>query len=425
MQMQPTQKWAEEMDRQDQLASFRDEFYLKEGSIYLDGNSLGLLSRRAESTLQEVLASWREFGIDGWTEGEHAWFQLSERLGEKLAPLVGANPEEVIATGSTTVNLHQLLATFYQPKGNRMKLLADALTFPSDIYALKSHVRLHGLDMTEGLIQVESTDGHTIEEDALIEAMTDEVALIVLPSVLYRSGQLLDMKRLTQSAHERGILIGFDLCHSIGAIPHQLSEWGVDFAFWCNYKYLNAGPGSVGGLYVHRRHHGCLPGLAGWFGSAKEVQFDMDHTLQPASHAGAFQIGTPHILSLAPLLGSLDLFHEAGMEAIRRKSLSMTRYLMMLVETELLHKGFSFGNPMEDTRRGGHVCLIHDEAVRICKALKARGIVPDYRAPNVIRLAPISLYTSYTEVWEAIQQLKTIIENKEYEGFEKERGVVA
>ncbi|WP_091737753.1 kynureninase [Marininema mesophilum] len=413
------------MDQRDGLARFREEFYLKKGSIYLDGNSLGLLSRRAENSLLEMLSSWRERGIDGWTDGKHPWFHLSEQLGAQLAPLVGATPKEVIATGSTTVNLHQLLATFYQPEGKRIKIVADALTFPSDIYAMKSHVKLHGLELAEGLIQVESKDGQVVEEEALIEAMTDEVAIIVLPSVLYRSGQILNMERLTKAAHERGILIGFDLCHSIGAIPHHLSEWGVDFAFWCNYKYVNAGPGSVGGLYVNQRHHGQFPGLAGWFGSAKDVQFDMDHTLQPASHAGAFQIGTPHVLSLAPLLGSLEIFHEAGIDELRKKSLLLTRYLMNLVDTQLADMDFSFGNPLEDTRRGGHICLIHKEAVRICKALKARGVIPDYRAPNVIRLAPMALYTSYIEVWEAVERLKAIMENKEYEGYKKERGVVA
>ncbi|MFC4077829.1 kynureninase [Salinithrix halophila] len=422
---QPTMDYAEQLDAQDELAAFRKEFYLDEETIYLDGNSLGLLSRRAEASLTEVLSAWRDYGIDGWTEGKYPWFTLSEQLGEKLAPLVGAEADEVVATGSTTVNLHQLLATFYRPEGKRTKILADSLNFPSDIYAMQSQLALHGLDPAQHLIRVGSEDGCTLDEEAIIDAMTEEVAVTILPSVLYRSGQILDMERLTRIARERDIPIGFDLCHSIGAIPHELTTWGVDFAFWCNYKYLNSGPGGVGGLYVHRRHHGRAPGLAGWFSSDKAVQFDMDHRLTPAADTGAFQIGTPHVLSLAPLIGSLEIFAEAGIHRIRTKSLRQTRYLMGLVEAELDGMGFSFGNPLEDHRRGGHVCLLHEEAVRISKSLKEHWVIPDFRAPDVIRLAPIALYTSYREVWEAIRRLKEIMESREYEKYPKERGVVA
>lgn len=420
-----TRETAEKLDGADELARFREEFYLGKGRIYLDGNSLGLLSQPAEQSLLSVLDSWREYGIEGWTEGVHPWFHLSEELGKKGAPLVGAKPEEVIVTGSTTVNLHQLLASFYRPEGKRRKILADALTFPSDIYAMQSQLRLHGLDPEQHLIRVEGRDGQTLAEEDLIEAMTEEVAIIVLPSVLYRSGQILDMERLTAAARERGIPIGFDLCHSIGAIPHQLHEWGVDFAFWCNYKYLNAGPGGVGGLFVHQKHFGELPGLAGWFSSDKSVQFDMEYQLTPAGGAGAYQIGTPHLLSLAPLIGSLEIFTEAGIGPIREKSLRQTQYLMQLVEEELVGMGFTIGNPREDHRRGGHVCLVHPEAVRICKSLKEKGVIPDFRAPDVIRLAPVALYTAYTEVWEAVQVLKWIMEEKDYERHEKKRGVVA
>lgn len=277
-----TKECAEKLDAQDELAAFREEFYLKPDSIYMDGNSLGLLSKRAETTLMEVITDWKEKGIDGWTQGKHPWFSLSEQLGEMMAPLVGGSPEEVIVTGSTTVNLHQLVSTFYEPNGTRTKILADELTFPSDIYALQSQLRTRGYDPDGHLVCVKSRDGRFLEEEDIIEAMTDEVALIVLPTVLYRSGQVLDMERLTTEAHKRGIIIGFDGCHSIGAIPHQFSDWGVDFAYWCNYKHLNGGPGAVGGLYVNKKHFGTLPGLAGWFSSKKEKQFDMEHTLTPA-----------------------------------------------------------------------------------------------------------------------------------------------
>jgi kynureninase len=416
---------ARQLDRLDKLASYRKEFYLQEGTIYLDGNSLGLLSQRAERSLLEILDSWKSYGIDGWTNGQHPWFYLSEALGERMAYLVGCKPEEVVVTGSTTVNLHQLVATFYQPTAARTKILADELTFPSDIYALKSQLKLKGYDPKEHLVLVKSRDGKTIEEADLIEAMTEEIALIVLPSVLYRSGQLFDMKTLTEEAHKRGIMIGFDLCHSVGAIPHQLHDWEVDFAFWCNYKYLNGGPGCVAALYVHERHFGREPGLSGWFSSKKNKQFDMEPDLTPEEHAGAFQIGTPHILSTAPLIGSLSLFCEVGMENIRQKSLRLTEYMMTLIERELANYEFMIGNPREDGRRGGHVYLEHPEAARICQALKAEGVIPDFRKPNGIRLAPVALYNTYEDVWQAVHILKEIMEQEKHKKFPNERGVVA
>jgi len=421
----PTEEFALEQDNRDALGPFREEYYLPQGIVYLDGNSLGMLSKRAERTLMDSLNDWKRMGIDGWTQGERPWFYQAERLGACLAPLVGADPDEVIASGSTTVNLHQLASTFYQPEGKRTKILADELTFPSDIYALQSQIRLRGLDPHEHLVLAASRDGRFLEEDDIIACMTEEIALIVLPTVLYRSGQLLDIPRLTEEAHKRGIMIGFDGCHSVGAIPHRFSEWDVDFAYWCNYKYLNGGPGSVGALYVNRKHFGRLPGLAGWFGSDKEKQFDMELSFSPAQTAGAYQIGTPHILSMAPLFGALSMFEEAGIDQIRQKSLQQTAYLMDLLDEELADHGFVIGNPREDARRGGHVSLEHPEAARICKALKDSGVIPDFRAPNVIRLAPVALYTSYHDVWRAVQILKRIMEEQTYERYENKRGVVA
>ncbi|MBN6185441.1 kynureninase [Aneurinibacillus sp. BA2021] len=421
----PTLAYAQELDQHDELSRFREEFYLLPGTVYMDGNSLGLLSRRAERALLAVLNDWKVYGIDGWSRGTQPWFYMSEKLGEMSAPLVGARPEEVIVTGSTTVNLHQLVATFYRPQGTRTKILADTLTFPTDIYALQSQLRLHGYEPDTHLVQVESRDGRFLAEEDIIAAMTEEIALIILPTVLYRSGQILDMERLTRAAQSRGILIGFDGCHSVGAIPHAFSEWGVDFAYWCNYKHLNGGPGSVGGLYVNEKHFGRDPGLAGWFGANKEKQFDLEHTLTPADTSGAYQIGTPHILSLAPLLGSLEMFAEAGMEKIRRKSLQLTSYLMELLAHELPDSGFRIGSPLEEKRRGGHISLEHEEAARICKALKKNGVIPDFRAPSIIRLAPVALYTSYTEVWETVQVLKRIMVDREYTMFENERDVIA
>lgn len=420
-----TLDFARQLDSEDILAPFRREFYIKPGSIYMDGNSLGLLSKRAERSLLTSLEDWKNHGIDGWTKGEQPWFYLSEKLAEKMAPLVGAAREEVIVSGSTTTNLHQLVATFYKPAGKKTKILADELNFPSDLYALKSQLQSRGFDPDEHLILVKSRDGRTLEEDDIIQAMTDEVAMVVLPTVLYRSGQILDMERLTAEAHKRNILIGFDACHSIGAIPHSFSEWDVDFGYWCNYKYLNGGPGAVGGLYVNRKHLGKAPGLAGWFGSDQKKQFDLEIQFTQANTAAAYQIGTPHVLSIAPLVGSLEIFAEAGIDRIREKSLLLNQYMMELIDHELADMGFIIGNPRDDIRRGGHVSLEHKEAARICKSLKENGIIPDFRAPNIIRLAPVALYNTYEEVWQVVQTLKAIMTEKQYEKFANEREVVA
>lgn len=415
---------AKSLDEQDPLKVFRQEFYIPEKTIYFDGNSLGLLSKRAETALQSLLHSWKEFAIGGWSEGEYPWFYLSERIGKLTAPLIGARPSEVISTGSTTTNLHQLVASFYQPTQAKTKILADKLNFPSDIYALKSQLALRGYDPKEHLIRVPSRDGHTLRTEDIVQAMTEDVALIVLPSVLYRSGQILDMKTLTQEAHQRGIKIGFDLCHSIGAIPHELSDWGVDFAFWCTYKHLNGGPGSVGGLYVNNAHFGSRPGLAGWFSSNKDKQFDMEHTLTVAPDAGAYQIGTPHVLSLAPLIGSLEIFNEARIERIREKSLKLTNYMIELIEVEFRNE-FIIANPRDNISRGGHVFLEHPDAARICAALKADGVVPDFRSPNGIRLAPVALYNTFEEIYQSVEILKTIMTEERYKKYKNERGVIA
>lgn len=419
------QAYAQTMDEQDALKKFRKEFYLDPGAIYMDGNSLGLMSERADKTLEVLSESWKTLGINGWTQGTNPWFYLSDELSEKSTSLIGAKKEEVMITGSTTVNIHQLVASFFKPAGKRTKILADELNFPSDIYALKSQLTLHGLDPEDHLVQVKSRDGHTLQEADIIAQMTEEIAFILLPSVLYRSGQILDIERLTKAAHERGIVIAFDLCHSIGAIPHKLDEWGVDFAVWCTYKYLNGGPGSVAGLYVNQSHLGKKPGLAGWFSSDKEKQFDMDHTLTEADDAGAFQMGTPHVLSAAPLLGSLEMFEEIGVETIRSHSLEKTAYMMELIDRELKAFHFTMANPREDAKRGGHVFLVHDEAARICKALKANHVIPDFRAPNGIRLAPVALYNTFEDIWQTIQILKTIMKEEQYKEFSNKRDVVA
>lgn len=417
--------YAKKMDENDSLYSFREEFYLQSGVLYMDGNSLGLMSKRAETKTLELMESWKTLGINGWTSGTHAWYYLSEHIGQQMAGITGALPHEVIATGSTTVNLHQLLASFYKPEGRKTKIIADALTFPSDIYAIQSQIEQKGLKAADQLLQIESRDGFTLEEDDIIAAMNEETAVAILPGVLYRSGQVLDMKRITEAARKNDIIIGWDLSHSAGAVPHQLHDWGADFAFWCTYKHLNGGPGSVGALFVHEKHSGRMPGLAGWFGSAKEKQFDMEHTMTPASDAGAFQIGTPHVLSLAPLLGSLEITEEAGIQAIRKKSLQLTDYMTSLIEEKLAGHGFTIVSPVEHHRRGAHLFIEHPSAAGICKALKKEGVVPDFRMPNGIRLAPVALYTSFEDVWHTMVILENIMKTEAYKQYDNTRDIVS
>lgn len=411
------------LDQQDPLANFKQEFFVEKEMVYMDGNSLGLMSKRAETALQNLMESWKTFGIDGWTEGEHPWFTLAESLSARVAPLVGAQSHEVMVTGSITSNIHQMLSTVFHPTLERFAIVVDDLNFPSDIYAVESHLRLRGLDPARAMRKVGSRDGYTLELADIIEQLTDDVAILLLPSVLYRSGQLLPIRKIAEAAHQKGILVGFDLAHSIGAMPHELHDAGVDFAVWCHYKYMNSGPGGTGGLYLHERHHHLLPGNAGWFGSDKTRQFDMDHEFSKAEGAGAYQIGTPHIFSMAPLLGSLELFEEAGIEAIRQKSLQLTTLLRQLIGQQIPE--LVDVTPMENDARGGHIAFAHPEAARICKALKEAKIIPDFRAPNIIRLAPIAFYTSFSDVEQVAEKLKSIMENETYKNFSNERNVVA
>jgi len=419
--------YALDLDARDPLSGFRSQFALPDGAIYLLGNSLGPMPHAASAAVQAVLDEWRTKAVDGWLHADPPWFYLAERLGAQAAALVGAAHDEVVATGTTTVNIHALVTSFYTPQGARRKILADALDFPSDIFALQGQIALRGGDARADLVLVPSHDGRTLDEADVIARMTDDVALVFLPSVLYRSGQLLDIPALTRAARERGILIGFDCCHSAGAVPHRFDEWGVDFAVWCGYKYLNAGPGSTAFLYVNRRHFALQPHLAGWFGSAKERQFDMAHDFVPAPEAGRWQISSPSILSAAPLEVSLAILAEAGLDHLREKSLALTSYLIDLIDAELAAPPYAFrvGTPREPARRGGHVALERDEkAWEICAALKARGIVGDFRPPNVLRLAPAALFNTFHEVWRTVAALREIIDRGEHLTVSAEKSAI-
>jgi kynureninase len=412
---------ARERDRRDSLSSLGEGF--TPPGYYMDGNSLGALSEAAETALLRVVGEWRDLGIEGWTEADPPWFTYGERLGGRLAPLVGAREEEVVVANSTTVNIHTLVGTFLDAHGGT-KVLVNDLDFPTDHYAIRAQLRQRGLDPDDHLVVVESRDGRTISEADIEAALDDDVAVVFMPSVLYRSGQLLDIERITHAAHEVGALAGFDLAHSVGVVPHDLSAVGVDFAVWCHYKYLNAGPGAVAGLYVNRAHFGTRPALAGWWGHEKATQFDMNLTFTPAADAGAWQIGTVPVLSAAPLDGALDVVAaagdgdaRAGVEALREKSLALTEYLAELVETRL--PACELGTPRNPDRRGGHLAIEHPEAYRVSQALKARDVVVDFRPPNVVRVCPSPYYVGFEDVWCVVEILRAILAERTYEAFEE------
>lgn len=415
----PTEACALALDRDDPLAPFRERFYLLPGTVYMDGNSLGLLSRDAESELLSTLDDWKFRAVSGWFHGEHAWLDCAREVGTLAAGLVGAEPGQVVHTATTTVNIHALVGSLYRPEGRRVKLLADPLNFPTDRYALEAQLRLKGRSPDKDLVLVPSADGRTLDEETIAEMLDDEIAFAWLPSVLYRSGQLLDMETLTRRAHEHGVIIGFDCSHSAGVIPHQFDRWGVDCAVWCGYKYLNSGPGASAFYYVNRRHFGAEPLLPGWFGNRRETMFDMNPRFEPQPDAGRWQISAPGILGSAPLRGSLRLIAEAGIDRIRAKSVAMTGYFIALVDAHLSKPPYEFqvGSPREPDRRGGHVALERATgADRVCQALIARGVVPDFRPPNVIRICPSPLYGTFHEIWRTVQLVAEIIDNGEHDG---------
>lgn len=417
-------EFAKEMDRLDKLGYLRERFYLNENEIYMDGNSLGLSSKDSEEALLDVFNVWKKEGIKIWGTREGYFFNLSRNIAKKLKSLINADENEIIVMGSITTNIHQALATFYKPTKERYKILVDELNFPTDIYATKSIIELKGLNVDDVLVKVKSNDGRTLREEDIIEKMDDDVALILLPSVLYRSAQLLDMKLITKKAHDRGIIIGWDLAHSIGAIPHDFKNIEPDFAVWCSYKYLSAGPGATAGMYINKRHFNKSAGLKGWFGSKDESQFLMSHDFDQDTDANGWLLGSHNMFSMAPVDGVLNIFSEATIENIRSKSLHITAYLMYLIDNKLAKYGYVVGNPREDHKRGGHVSLEHDEAYRISLALRDNNVIPDYREPNVIRLAPTALCNTYEDVYNLVEILEKIVKENEFENYSLDRVTV-
>jgi len=394
-------------DAESSLTGLRERFTVPEDAVYMDGNSLGVHGQDAAAALERAVDQWKELGIEGWTEAEPPWFEYGERLGDRLADVVGAKPEECVAANSTTVNIHALVGTFLDA-ADGTRVVVNELDFPTDHYAIRSQLRARGLDPSEHLVVVESEDGRTIETDAIAAAVDNETAIVFMPSVLYRSGQLLDVEAITQIAHEHDAFAGFDLAHSVGVVDHDLHFDGVDFAVWCSYKYLNAGPGAIGGLYVHERHFDRRPAMAGWWGNADDTQFDLADEFDPARGAAAFQIGTVPVFAAAPLFGALDVTEAAGVGELRDRSVALTRYLVSLVDERLPE--CEVGTPREAERRGGHVAVEHPDAGKLSRALRDRGVVVDFRPPNVVRVAPSPYYVGFEDVWLAVDELRAILD---------------
>jgi kynureninase len=418
MQFTLDREQAAALDRADPLASYRMRFHMPQhqgqDEIYLCGNSLGLQPRDTERYVREELEDWQRLGVKGHFDGRRPWMPYHEFATERTARLVGAKPVEVVNMNSLTVNLHLMMTSFYRPTQGRHKLLIERGAFPSDHYAVESQVRLHGFDPDQSLVELgaKSGDPHIpVEEiEALLEAEGDEIALVMLPGVQYYSGQVFDLKRIAAAGHRAGCLVGFDLAHAVGNLALQLHDSGADFAVWCNYKYMNAGPGAVAGCFVHERHAHAfdLPRLAGWWGHDKSSRFRMGPEFVPMAGAEGWQLSNPPILGLAPLLASLDIFDEAGMPALREKSLKLTGYLEFLLK-EKLAEHVDILTTADPSQRGCQLSLrLHkgrDAARRVFEQLEGAGVTGDWREPDVIRVAPVPLYNSFADVFRFVEIL--------------------
>lgn len=401
---------AEELDATDVLAQFRDRFFLPlhdgKPAIYFTGNSLGLMPKTVEKMVNEELEDWKEFGVRGHHESRRPWFSYHTELRSYLAAIAGALPSEVVAMNSLTVNLHLMLASFYRPSPTRNKVVIAGQEFPSDRYAIASAIRLHGFDPNQALVEVMPEPGSaTITHEQIrtaIEANADSVALVLFSGVHYYSGQYFDIARITAMAHDVGAIAGFDLAHAFGNVNLRLHDWGPDFAVWCSYKYLNSGPGGVGGAFVHERHanNPNLPRLAGWWGNEESTRFEMRHAFQPALGADGWQLSNAPILSMAAQLASLQIFAEARMERIGEKRTALTAFAERVINSAIGKRtDVRIITPASPLERGAQLSLQIDVGGRdVFDALTARGVVVDWRVPDVIRLAPVPLYNSYCDV---------------------------
>lgn len=415
---QPNMQWARAQDAADPLREFREQFLIPPhtdgDSLYFCGNSLGLQPRGVREAVNAELDYWGELGVEGHFKGRLPWMDYHEFVRDNLAEVVGAQSGEVVAMNTLGVNLHLMMVGFYRPTRERHAILIEGGAFPTDRYAVESQIRFHGFDPAQSLIEIEPDEAYgTLSLTAIERALTEHgsrIALVMLPGVQYRNGQAFDLKAITELAHAHGCMVGFDLAHAVGNLHMQLHDSGADFAIWCSYKYLNSGPGAVGGAFVHDRHARTdRPRFAGWWGHDKATRFQMGPEFVPTPGADGWQLSNPPILALAPLRVSLDLFHQAGMGALRRKSERLTGYLEWLVG-ERLHGVLEVITPAEPARRGAQLSIRvaggRERGHALFDHLLQHGIIGDWREPDVIRISPTPMYNRYSDCLGFVQAVE-------------------
>ena len=409
MQFENSRSYAQQMDAADPLKEYRSRFHHPsmngKPATYFCGNSLGLEPKTAKEFVNQELDDWAEFGVEGHFHAKTPWVSYQDIFPEKLSKLVGAQPKEVTVMNGLTVNLHLLMVSFYRPTKERFKIICEAKAFPSDQYALETQVKHHGLDPKDAIIEIAPRDGEDlINEQDILDAIVqagDELALVMFGGVNYYTGQVFDMKTITETGHKVGAMVGFDLAHGAGNVQLQLHDWDVDFACWCSYKYLNSGPGNVSGAFVHERHcnNPDLNRFAGWWGNDPDSRFKMEPGFVPAAGARGWQLSNVPVFGRAVHKAALDIHAEVGMEKLREKSLKLTGYLEFLID-DIGSKDVKIITPRNPDQRGCQLSLyVNREAKKLHQALLDEGVITDYREPNVIRLAPVPLYNSFEDVW--------------------------
>lgn len=416
--MENTLAFAQQQDEKDELNAFREQFYHpsinEKQAFYFTGNSLGLQPKAAEAYLKQELEDWRQWGVEGHFEARRPWFSYHEFFAKGLAYITGAKESEVVAMGSLTANLHSLMVSFYRPTSTRYKILCEKKAFPSDTYAMQSQAKLHGLDINDAIVEIAPTAGSDlISDEAIIEKifeLGEELAVVMIGGVNYYSGQVFDMAAITDAAHKVGAQCGFDLAHGVGNIELKLHEWQVDFAAWCSYKYLNSGPGGVGGIFVHENHHKRkLPILAGWWGHDKDTRFKMEPEFVPIKSAEAWQMSNAPVFNMAIHLASLEIFQEATMPKLWAKSRRLTDYLEYIVNSIAQETGarLEIITPKQHHRRGCQLSIVaHGYGRKLFDKITEAGVIADWREPNVIRMAPVPLYNKFEDVYRFGQILK-------------------
>lgn len=422
MTLENSLQFARSVDTADTLKHFRDRFFIPKLNgkevIYLTGNSLGLQPKTVHEKIETELRDWQNLGVEGHLQGKNPWLYYHHITETSLAKVVGAKKEEVVAMNTLSVNLHLLMVSFYRPDGKRRKIIMEANAFPSDQYAIETQVRFHNLNPEDCIIEIAPHIGEHIlrTEDILktIDDNKDELALVLFGGVNYLSGQLFDIKAITEAGHKAGAIVGFDLAHAAGNAVLKLHDWNADFACWCSYKYLNSGPGGVGGIFVHEKHgdNADLPRFAGWWGNDESTRFEMKKGFHPQQGAAGWQLSNAQIFPLAIHRASLDIFDEAGIENLRAKSLRLTAYLEFIItgyNEKNAGKRLQIITPKNAEDRGCQLSLIAEKnGMQIFEQLTKAGVVADWREPNVIRMAPVPLYNSFEDVFNLGQILNSL-----------------